>query len=465
MKHKKIIPFSIFVSLFFLSVLLIFVLRGSFFRYNDINSMIVEPKATDFLITGTWKIKSINSLDNEEDLKKFNENNKLYITKNKISFLDIAKENLKFKFRYVNFKNYLISKAIITDKIKINKENVVIVSVFDKLNFYQEFIVIDDSTIAMIRDKKYYVFEKEKDDVDIKINTNIEEKNFSTSRETTFLLGLKTKKNRNINYETILVRKNKEKISFNKIDGLFLNNNNKFFLVNSNTNNSIYLTEDYISLTNRKVLYRDNPIINFLSENYISFETRETENSKKNYEIHSVKNFKENSKLSISDISGTNGENLFFETVKKLGYSNEDITISDMYNFGVKRENGKWVFKSIFNNLDSLKKTSTELELDIIPKVDIFENKSNKIQKSIIKTKNPNYIDYFTSPNEDLAIILTPNELICYFINDGKLSTLPISSINFFEKKEVVSFKWENFEMANFIYNEFLKVKQLDINL
>lgn len=464
MKHKKIIPISIFLSLFFLVILLVFVFKGSFFRYNDINSMIVEPEASDFLITGTWKIKSINSLD-DKDIKKINKNDKLYITKNEFSFFDIAKKNLKFKFRYVNFKNYLISKAIVTDKIKIDKEDVVIVSVFDSLNFYQEFIVIDDSTVAMIKDKNYYVFEKEKDDVDIKINTNIEEKKDLSKNETSFILGLKSRRNKSVNYETILIRKNKEKITFNKIDGLFFNSNNKIFLVNSNTNNSIYLTEDYISLTNRKVLHKDNPIINFLSENYISFETRETENSKKNYEIHSIKNFKENSKLSIHDISGTNGENAFFETIKKLGYSNENITNSDMYNFGVKRENGKWIFKSIFNNTDSFKKTSTELELDIIPKVDIFENTNNKIQKSIIKTKHPNYIDYFTSPNEDFVVVLTPGEIICYAIKDARLQAIPISSINLLEKKEVVSFKWEKFEKSDFIYNEFLKVKQLNIDL
>ena len=232
-------------------------------------------------------------------------------------------------------------------------------------------------------------------------------------------------------------------------------------MINSNTNNSIYFTKDYISLTNRKVLQANNPVINFLNENYISFETRNNENGKKFYEIHSIKNFKENSKLSINDIAGSNGENSYFETLKKLGYSNENITSSDMYNFGIKRENGRWIFKSIFNDIS--KKISTEVELDIIPKVDIFESKAKKIEKSVVQNKHSDFVDYFISPNEDMLVVLTTEELVVYSIKNNTLSTLPVASVNIFGKKDVVSFQWKTLENSELTYNEFLKIKQLDV--
>ena len=55
MRHKKIIISSIAVSFIGLIVLLFFVLRGNFFRYTDINSMISEPKPNSLLVSGTWK--------------------------------------------------------------------------------------------------------------------------------------------------------------------------------------------------------------------------------------------------------------------------------------------------------------------------------------------------------------------------------------------------------------------------
>lgn len=465
MKHRKIIMGSILISFFALIVLLVFVLRGNFFRYNDINSMIVEPDSSNLLITGTWKIKSVRFLNSDDSVEFSAENDKLYITNKAVSFLDSSTKSAKFKFRYVNFKNYLLSKGIVSDKIKSDSENVIVVSISDKFSYFQEFIVLNDSTLGMIFDKKYYIFERESKNVNVEIKQSQKEENKTSKSDTTFLIGLRSVDKKDISYETFLIRKNTEnKVSINKIDGLFINNKNKFFLVNSNTNNSIYLTEDYISLTNRKVLQTNNPIINFLSENYISLETRDNENSKKNYEIHLIKNLQDNSKLSINDISGNSGENSYFESIRKMGYSSEYITTSDMYNFGIKRENEKWVFKSIFNdNFSNGKFATTEVNLDLIPTVDIFENLSNKISKSVVKNKNSNFVDYFVSPNENMLVILTPEELVVYSINDSVVETLPLATVNIFDKKEIVSFQWKTSESSEFTFNEFIKIKQLDI--
>ena len=106
MKYKKDIVGGIFISLFFLTILLVFVLRGNFFSYNDINYMISEPQTHDYLITGSWKVDSVKSLENDDKNydDKDNKNHKLYITKNEILFSDIYAKDLKFKFRYINLK-------------------------------------------------------------------------------------------------------------------------------------------------------------------------------------------------------------------------------------------------------------------------------------------------------------------------------------------------------------------------
>ena len=71
--------------------------------------------------------------------------------------------------------------------------------------------------------------------------------NFKNSKDTSFLIGVKSVGTKDIDYETFLIRKNgDEKPTVNKIEGLLVNNKNKFFLVNAIGDN-IYMTNDYIN--------------------------------------------------------------------------------------------------------------------------------------------------------------------------------------------------------------------------
>ena len=83
-----------------------------------------------------------------------------------VYFEKTGTSNPKFKFRQVNFKNYLLYNGVITDKISIDSDEVIVVSIRDERNFYKEFIVLDKNKIATIHNKKYYIFEKISDNVD-----------------------------------------------------------------------------------------------------------------------------------------------------------------------------------------------------------------------------------------------------------------------------------------------------------
>ena len=53
----------------------------------------------------------------------------------------------------------------------------------------------------------------------------------SKKKDISFLIGLKSVGTGNVDYETLLIRKNGEKkITINKASGLFINNKNKFFI-------------------------------------------------------------------------------------------------------------------------------------------------------------------------------------------------------------------------------------------
>lgn len=462
MRYKKLIFSSIGISLFCLTILLFFVLRGNFFRYTDINSMISEPKSNSLLVSGTWKLTSITSLSDGSESKITED--RLYINKEIVYFEKTKTTNPKFKFRQVNFKNYLLYNGVVTDKINIESEEVIVVSIKDERNFYKEFIVIDKDKIATIHNKKYYLYEKISDDVDKNIigelNSNANSQN--TKKDISFLIGVKSVGTKDVDYETFLFRKNvDEKPTFNKIEGLFINNKNKFFLVNS-TNDGIYVSHDYINNTNRDGLFIKNATINFLSKNYISLETYNSETNKKNYSIYKIDGLSDDKQISIKDIAGDRGEKAYFNNVRKLGYSSDNINLYDMKNFGVKRSNFSWIFKGILNNYSHDNFVTSEIDLDLIPNVDIFSNKSSKISKLKVKEKIPNVLDYFVSPDESLIVILTSDDISMYEIKNQDIGTLPIFTTSLKNRREVVTFQWTNSISSELTYTEFLKIKQLN---
>ena len=462
MRYKKLIFSSIGISLFCLTILLFFVLRGNFFRYTDINSMISEPKSNSLLVSGTWKLTSITSFSDGSESKITED--RLYINKEIVYFEKTKTTNPKFKFRQVNFKNYLLYNGVVTDKINIESEEVIVVSIKDERNFYKEFIVIDKDKIATIHNKKYYLYEKISDDVDKNIigelNSNANSQN--TKKDISFLIGVKSVGTKDVDYETFLFRKNvDEKPTFNKIEGLFINNKNKFFLVNS-TNDGIYVSHDYINNTNRDGLFIKNATINFLSKNYISLETYNSETNKKNYSIYKIDGLSDDKQISIKDIAGDRGEKAYFNNVRKLGYSSDNINLYDMKNFGVKRSNFSWIFKGILNNYSHDNFVTSEIDLDLIPNVDIFSNKSSKISKLKVKEKIPNVLDYFVSPDESLIVILTSDDISMYEIKNQDIGTLPIFTTSLKNRREVVTFQWTNSISSELTYTEFLKIKQLN---
>ena len=462
MRYKKLIFSSIGISLFCLTILLFFVLRGNFFRYTDINSMISEPKSNSLLVSGTWKLTSITSFSDGSESKITED--RLYINKEIVYFEKTKTTNPKFKFRQVNFKNYLLYNGVVTDKINIDSEDVIVVSIRDERNFYKEFIIINKNKIATIHNKKYYMYEKISDDVDKnnigELNSNDNSQN--SKKDISFLIGVKSVGTKDVDYETFLFRKNgDEKPTFNKIEGLFINNKNKFFLVNS-TNDGIYVSNDYINNSNRIELAIKNATINFLSKNYISLESYNSETNKKNYSIYKIDGLSDEKQISIKDIAGDRGEKAYFNNIRKLGYSSDNINLYDMKNFGVKRSNFNWIFKGILSNYSHDNFVSSEIDLDLIPNVDIFSNKSSKISKLKVKEKVQNVLDYFVSPDENLIVILTADDISMYEIKNQDIGTLPIFTVSLKNRREVVTFQWTNSISSELTYTEFLKIKQIN---
>lgn len=468
MKYKK----NIFSIALVLVILLAFIIKGNFFRYNDISELIGKPKSLNLQINGVWNLEKIENIvenNSDIDVEKFQ---KLYISEDFVKFSNNYTDFPKFKFRYINYEKYISSKGIINSSYKGDES--VIITVDDGDFFYQEFIKIDDSHIAVVYDKKYLIYELEDrkfDKTRIKFSgesSNTSNNNFVKAEEmdTSLLIGYRDKGN--FKYSTILFRSdNKKKPVIKKVDGIFVNKNNNFFMINNILENGIqkgiYFSKDYIEAKTDKIL-KTNGNITFVGENYLSLEVQDKNTGQKTYEIHSNENIMDNDKITITELAGENGRISYYDSIRKITNEPFGNFYEDTDNIGVYRKNAMWNFKSVFNNNSNNKLASTEFNLDIIPLLPVFEKSTHKFSNSTIKNLVPESIDYFVSPNENIIAILTTNEVMIFTIENQKISTLPISVFSIPNTAEIVMFQWKINENSNITFSEFSKLKTEDVS-
>src|SRR5699024_7683203 len=93
----------------------------------------------------------------------------------------------------------------------------------------------------------------------------------------------------------------------------------------------------------------------------------------------------------------------------------------------------------------------------IIPPKELVMYDELSVSWNEVKHRVPEALDVFTSPNEDIALILTHNNILIYTIDQGKLSKEYIRKIKLNDSEAVVMAEWAT---GKYIYTweeEFLK--------
>src|SRR5699024_10294721 len=100
--------------------------------------------------------------------------------------------------------------------------------------------------------------------------------------------------------------------------------------------------------------------------------------------------------------------------------------------FGFERRNGYWVMKGRINYKNENEEFFKDFQIKTTPPKELIQYDELVIPWNIIKSKIPEAIDAFTSPNEDIVIIITRNEILIYPIveNDILLNELGRIKLN-----------------------------------
>jgi hypothetical protein len=147
--------------------------------------------------------------------------------------------------------------------------------------------------------------------------------------------------------------------------------------------------------------------------------------------------------------------------IKKASIINSDLTEE---NYGLFRRAGHWLFKGRFGYGNGGKVSYKDYNINIIPPSKLVFFDDIYIQWTDVKDRVPEAVDAYTSPNGDIALILTKTRLYIYGIEKGKLEKDPLKKIDLKSGETIIMAEWasgryvENWEKS-FLKNQVKEIK------
>lgn len=475
----------------------------------EISDKIVTPENNILPITGEWiikdyKIGSVSSMD-EKTARTYIGKEVLFHEK-LVAIGDDYCLDPSFKIKNVDTADYLIYQYKTNPKfLNIDKSEIQIVSVMSKEQFFYEFAKESEENIIVNIDGVFFYLNKVSEKVENEKVAeyyyndkamfrmgNIEENDILRSG---ILIGLKSldldNKEDNIekwNYRTILIRGyNKEIVGLYEMEDILLPRKTGFWKVGVNREKVDGKINDYIvaypqkktaDLKKEEVkkeegqegenkLERENTLKNilYIGNDYISLEKVHYLNKgERLLELYPIDYLNKGMPMKISDISGQIGEEAFLEGANKElqlkdgKYKDSSIDLHpNEESFGLFRRNGYWIFKGRLNFIEDTKYSYKNFNIKAIPPKEVVHYDELSIPWNAIKAKVPEAVDAFTSPNEDIIIILTYNNILVYLIDEGDIADIPSAKIKLKSAEKIIMAEWAIGRYPLLWEEEFLK--------
>ena len=393
--------------------------------------------------------------------------------------------NPVYKLKNVNLSDYLLYKYKMSpEDLGLEEGEVQIITVFSNNQFFNEFIKYkNDEVVSFIQDK-FYFFKRSVEQVsleEIQRYINVEKNIMRISGmeevdtlRSGILLGIKSyyydeeSQEDNWNYKTLWIRtNNRDTASIYELkDGLLLPRKKGFWLVDVNRemkNNSIRdkinaiqigkfkeeIEEESLSLFRMATVADSTNIVEpsilknilYIGNDYISTETIDVSNNRKTIQVSPIDYLKDERSIKISDVIGEEGLNIFTEGAQGIIKANSNIELNEE-SFGLSRRNGYWIMKGRINYISGKEELYKDYNIKAIPPKELVNYDDLVIPWNIIKSKVPEAIDAFTSPNEDVILIVTRNHILIYGIYDHDISQKEIGKIKLNNSDSIVMAEW-----------------------
>jgi len=401
-----------------------------------------------------------------------------------------------YKIKNVQPIDYLIYQYKTNPKfLDIKEDKIQIVSITGEDQFFYEFIKeSDDSIIAYIdgvffylklvspkvREEKlaeYYYSEKA-----ILRTTNLESSDILKS---SVLIGLKSTDRdsdrdnlEKWNYRTLLIRtQNKNVMGVYGMKDIFFPRKTGFWKLAVDRINGKETVEDDISIFPIKKAVSGQKSKEIVNEEIMEFVARDEDGKlilpgldKEDDKLmgKSLKNilYVGNDYISLESINYLEREErtLEFHPIDNLEKGNPMIDLTpDEESFSLSRRNGHWIFKGRVNFLDNGNYSYKDFNIRAIPPKEVVHFDQLSVPWNAIKAKVPEAVDAFTSPNEDIILIITHNNILVYTIENGYISDIPLTKLQLEPTEKVIMLEWGIGRYAPIWEEEFIKNGGIEI--
>lgn len=210
-------------------------------------------------------------------------------------------------------------------------------------------------------------------------------------------------------------------------------------------------------------------IINYVGNDYVSVETTGTGGyikgdekwEKSKFQLLPTDGLPNGKGIKMSDILGEAGvismKSAWEETINSSNIDKSNILYREelIENFGLERKLGHWFFKGRINYIMDKNFALRDYNISLIPPSKVVFYDELSVPWTNIKDRVPGALDAFTSPNKDIAIIATANELLIYDITGNDLYQYPKERIALKTGETVIMAEWATGHYAESWENKF----------
>lgn len=467
---------------------------------------ITSPNNTLLPISGEWKIykykqSEISSMT-DKDAENFIGKSAAFDETVAILVEDSC-TNPTYKIKNVNADDYaLYQYKVKPEYIDIQDNKIQVVTVTSGNQFFNEFIKTNDNHIIAYIDGVFFYLEKASDNINKetkdkftqKFTTEAIDNNKGNLNYSGVLLGLKSPKkspDKGFVYRTLWIPASGNILgTIYETSDLFVPRKSGFWHLgvkrekeNGNykdilfayTDNNLLPTEAGSNIATRgttcnKNLNMVNSVL-FVSNDYVSTECSTFSNStdiptKIICQVFPIDNIENAKAVKIGDIIGPSGVRALEDAASQFISTDPDGKNKSSYsalneeNFSLARRNGHWIIKGRLNKIEPTKSVPyVDFNIKAIPPQKLVSYDELHIPWSVIKSKVPETIDAFTSPNKNIAIVINSNSILVYTIENDTISEKPLKKIKLKDKETIVMAEWATGKYTDKWEKEFLRNK------
>lgn len=499
-------------GLFLLAVTLLFILYGCTAENADTADRISRPVNRLIPLQGTWKLEKCDGM-NEEQLqangRKGFDGTEMGFNEDLIAFGDKSWSGVSYKVKKVNTEEYFLHKySDPVSKLGISSREVQVITASSEDKFLYEFIKVSDDEYIVDIEDDYYCMTKisdrfdglpaaaASDDADgyaVKPKEKVgvlrsglllsfrmpavpKEKNGQATaayKYTTYWIAGIDRRIRPVYSADGIFLPRKDgfwRLEIGKglssegivdtITAFMVTNTGKRLVSTAGSDNAAKRIETKLE---RAILYVGNDYV--CVENTIHQTKQDGSGTylEKTLSTIPVDNLNKTDGIRFSDLTGENGIMAMESAAAEVTGSPTSNVIQrgterlQEENFALFRKTGHWFFKGRVSLAQDGPLAYVDYNINLIPPPEMVAYDMLHVTWTAVKDAVPLAVDAYTSPNRDLAVILTRTEIILYAITNGALSDKPLAEYAVADGSSVIMAEWATADYVQNWENAFLK--------